>query len=140
MTQPAPITEDEVRDLVEGFFRSMHAGGPVEVQRPMFAPGVGIEAWTGRTFALDEHLALHEAFANEQHKILSLTIEPMAGDRVRAIGEVEWQAEIRGTGAVIRSIVGEDWTIERNESGRARFARYFSTGIRYLPGSAKLEI
>jgi hypothetical protein len=140
MSGSAPITEDEVRDLVLGFFHSMHAGGPVQAQRPMFAPGVGIETWLGAAFPLDEHLRLHRAFARERHTILALDVRPTPDGRAHAVGAVEWEAVVRDTGAVIQAAVDEDWIVERGEDGGPRFARDRSTGIRYLPGSATLEL
>lgn len=136
----APIGENEVRDLVLGFFHSVQMGGPAAALEPMFADGAAVETWFGRAFSLDGYLALHAAFAEERHTILDLALMPLAGGRVRVVGEVEWEAVILATGAILQAVIGEDWVVERADDGRLRFARFVSTGIRYLPGSATLEV
>lgn len=140
MDGDAPITEDEVRDLVLGFFHATHVGGPGEVLLPMFAEGVGVEMWFGPCFALDAFLELHGAFVRQRHTLLELAVQPLPGGRVRAVGEVEWEAVIRETGALVQAVVVGDWIVERSDDGGVRFARCASTDIRYLPGSAMLEI
>ncbi len=141
--QKLPISEEEVRALITNWFHSVHNGGPAEYQERLFAPGVKIEAWTGATFDIPQHIQLHNGFEDEVHRILSLDVTPLDGNRVRARGEAEWEATIKGRVAEprrIRSVVEEDWIIERGPDGRPRFARYFSCAIRYLPGSATLDL
>ena len=40
----------------------------------------------------------------------------------------------------IRADCGEDWIIERDPEGQLRFARYLTSSMRYLPGSAELTL
>lgn len=136
----APISENEARDLVCGFFHAVHLGGSAGALEPMFAPGVMVETWVGPPRSLEAHLEVHARLVREQHTLLETTLVPLADGRVRVIGEVEWEAVVRDTGAIIQAVVDADWILERAEDGRVRFARCAATGIRYLPGSATLEV
>ena len=139
------ITEAEVRRLVEDWFEAVRTEAPLDVQLKHFAPGVKVEAWTGATFDIPRHMELHRGFADEAHRILSLAVTAIEGrsDRVRVEGEVEWEATIKANvdePRRIKAIVGEEWTVERGPGGQARFVHYYSKSIRYLSGSATLDL
>jgi len=140
MRGDAPISEYEVRDLVAGFFHAVHIGGSAAALAPMFAPGVAIETWFGPPRTLEAYLDVHARLVREQHTLLDTTLVPMADGRMRVLGEIEWEAVIAATGAIVQAVVSADWIVERAEDGRARFARCAATAIRYLPGSATLEV
>jgi hypothetical protein len=140
-----PISEEEVRALITDWFNAVHNGAPAEYQQQLFAPGVKVEAWTGAAFDIPHHIALHQDLADEVHRIRSLRLTPVAGDpaRTRVHGEVEWEATVKNRATEprrIRSLVEEEWIVERGPDGQPRFARYFSCAIRYLPGSATLDL
>jgi len=138
MDGDAPITEDEVRDLALGFFHALRAQSEWTAA-VLFAGGAPLETWFCGALPLADLLSFHAAFAEERHTILELSLQPAAGGRVRAVGEVEWEAVVRDSGAIVQAVLEEDWLIERAEDGGVRFAAYRSAEIRYLPGSAMLE-
>jgi hypothetical protein len=138
-----PITEAEVRDLTMRWFEAVGAKLPIEQQRQFFAPGVGIETWTGVSLSIEAQIARHDDLTDDDHSILWLKVEPLADGRVRATLDLRWEATklTDQTGEKrIRADCGEDWIIERGPDGRLRFARYLTSSMRYLAGSVKLNL
>jgi hypothetical protein len=137
------ITEAEVRDLATRWFDAVRSKAPLAEQRRFFAPGVSIEAWTGVTVPLEAQIAMHEPMTQDDHIFHWLKLEPLVDGRVRVTAEVRWEAtKVTGQGGEqhIRADVGEDWIVERDSAGKLRFARYLASSMRYLPGSATLDI
>ena len=134
-----PITEAEVRDLATRWFNAVAMKLPIEQQRTFFAPGVKLEAWTGTAISLEQQIALHDDLMDEVHSIRGMAVEPLADGRVRANVDLHWDA-IKSGEKRIRADIGEEWIIERGADGRPRFARYLASTVRYLPGSATLDL
>jgi len=134
-----PITEAEVRDLATRWFDAVAMKLPIEQQRTFFAPGVKLEAWTGTAISLEQQIALHDDLMDEVHSIRGMAVEPLADGRVRATVDLHWDA-IKSGEKRIRADIGEEWIIERGADGRPRFARYLASTVRYLPGSATLDL
>ena len=135
------ITEQDVRAFIDAWFDAVRDKRPLADQQHFFAPGVGIDTWAGATLSLEQQIAIHDTLADEAHVINSLTLEPLADGRVRAVAEVTWEAtKTVGDRGRIVADAGEDWTIERGPDGECRFARYLTSSMRYRPGSAELEI
>jgi len=137
------ITEAEVRDLAIRWFDAVAMKLPIEQQRTFFAPGVKLEAWTGTAISLEQQIAMHDDLTDEVHAIRGLRVEPLADGRVRATVELHWEAtkpSDQPGEKHIRADIGEEWIIERGADGRPRFARYLASTVRYLPGSAKLDL
>lgn len=138
-----PISELEVHELAEGWFRALEAHAPLHELEPFFAPGVRIQAPDGTAHDLEGYLRLHDRWRDESHRIVSLGLEAQLGPIARAVArvEIEWEATLNreGTPERIRAVLGEEWTIERGPGARPRFARYTSAEVRPLPGSAPLE-
>jgi len=135
-----PIREGEVRDLIAGWFEAVCEKLPIEQQRLFFAPGVAIDTWDGVVLPLETQIAIHDGLTDERHVINSLELETLADGKVRAVADVTWEATRTNDGGRIVADAGEDWTIERGEDGRCRFARYLTSSMRYRPGSAELEL
>ena len=105
------ITEEEVRTLIHAWFDAVRDKLPLNEQKQFFAPGVDIDVWTGDGITLEQQFALHENLTDESHAINTLTLEPEAGDRVRAVADVRWEATktIGDKGRIVAD-AGEDWT------------------------------
>ncbi len=137
------ITETEVSEFVRRWFHAVHSRASFADQRKFFAPGVGIETWVGVTLRLEDPIALHEHLTDESHEFYWLRVEALPDERVHATADLRWEAT-KETGAPgekrIRADCGEDWIIERGADGELRFARYLTSSMRYLPGSAQLDL
>ena len=139
----APITEADVRDLASRWFDAVRLKLPIEEQRRFFAPGVKIETWAGVSLPLETQMALHDSLTDEDHSLRWMKVEALADGRVRATADMRWEAtkttDQPGEKRILADC-GEDWIIERGTDGQLRFARYLTSSMRYLPGSAKLDL
>jgi hypothetical protein len=138
-----PITEADVRNLVTRWFDAVRLKLPIEKQRRFFAPGVKIETWAGVTLPLESQIAIHDRLTDEDHILHWLKLEPLAAGRVHATADMRWEATKitdRPGEKRIRADCGEDWIIERGTDGQLRFARYLTSSMRYLPGSAAVDL
>jgi hypothetical protein len=137
------ISEADVRDFATRWFEAVRSKAPLAEQRRFFAPGVSIETWAGVTVPLEAQIAMHEPFTQDDHTFHWLKVEPLPDGRVHVTADVLWEAtkvtDQRGEKR-IRADVGEDWIVERDTSGGLRFARYLASSMRYLPGSATLDL
>lgn len=137
------ISEQEVRDFVTRWFNAVHSRMPLEQQRAFFAPGVGIETWAGITLPLEAQVELHNHVTEESHEFHWLKVNPLPDGRAHATADLRWQATKQTSTPGerrIRADCGEDWLIERGPDGQLRFARYLTSSMRYLPGSAELDL
>lgn len=140
-----PISELEVHDLAEAFFRAVEERAPLQKVEQHFAPGVRIQAPDGTAYDLEGYLRLHDRWRDETHRVVSLDLEhlpgPIARTTVRA--NVEWEATLNsaeGRPERIRAVISEDWLVERGPGAQPRFGRYVSADVRPLPGSAPIEL
>ncbi len=136
----SPITEADVRALIEAWFKAVADKLPIEEQQRFFAPGVVIDTWAGVKVPLDMQIAIHELLTDEGHVINSLELEQLDDGRVRAVADVTWEGTKVDDGGRIVADAGEDWTIERGPDGKCRFASYLTSSMRYRPGSAELDL
>jgi hypothetical protein len=140
------ITLQEVLDFADRWFHTMmHHGSPAE-QATFFAdPHSRIYVLEGgETIGFEEHYKLHLQWTNERHRFgnFLLTVLKTSPERVRATGQVHWQAEYvsRPPPNVIKAVVGEDWIIERMPSGELKYVLYMNTFHHLLPDSAPLAL
>ena len=56
-----------------------------------------LHRWNGVTFSLEEHHELHTQWINERHQFGQFSLTPLSAspERVRAVGTVYWQKEVR---------------------------------------------
>jgi hypothetical protein len=140
------ITLDEVRDLGARWFETVMRGGSAAEQAAFFLdPHSRIHVvWTGATFGFDEHHELHKQWIYEVHSLGDFTLTQLSAspERARATGTCYWQAEVAGRPPpnVIKSVVGEDWIVERTPSGALKFVLYMNTAHHLLPDSAPLAL
>ncbi len=141
-----PITLDEVIDHGTRWFNTVMSGGTAAEQAKFFLdPNSRIVVMpSGVTFNCEEHYQLHLQWINELHEFSEFNLMPLCEqpERVRAIGTVYWQAENPNQAKpnIIKSVVGEDWILERTASGKLKFILYMNTFHHLLPDSASLKL
>jgi len=139
------ILLDEIEALVHRFFEAVKSGSAADQAACFLDPHARIHIVnTGDTIGFEDHAKLHRQWTNERHLFGHFTLTPLttAPERARATGTVYWQAEYRDGRRpnVIRSVVGEDWIVERIPSGALRFVLYMNTFHHLLPDSAPLRL
>lgn len=140
------ITLQEVLDHGNAWFEVVMTGGSAEAQAAFFLhPHARIYVMNnGASFDMAGQAGLHTQWINEVHSFGEFTVTPLSQspERVRATGTVYWQAEYRdrkGPNNVIRSVVGEDWILERVPDGSLKFVLYLNLFHHLLPDSAGFE-
>ena len=74
----------------------------------------------------------------EPWDVVQLCDEP---ERARAKGGVLWQGRPPGgEDGPLKIVVGEDWIVQRVESGELKFALYINTHHQVLPDSAPFTL
>jgi len=140
------ITLEEIIEHGNKWFDTVMGGGSTEEQAAFFLhPDSRIYViHSGITINFPEHVTLHKQWINEFHKFGEFELIPLndSPSRVRAIGTVYWQAEYpnRPPPNLIKSVVGEDWILERTPSGELKFVLYINTFHHLLPDSASLSL
>jgi len=140
------ITLDDVQDFGTSWFNAVATGASAAEQAQFFFhPHARIYViWNGATISLEDHEKLHAQWINEQHRFGHFDLTPLnaSPERVRARGTVYWQAEFpdRPAPNVIKAVVGEDWLLERANSGELKSVLYVNTFHHMLPESAPLDL
>ena len=84
---------------------------------------------------------IHTQLINEVHDLRNFTITKISDkpERVRLIGSTYWEGTYKkDPSKVIRSLVGEDWIIERTDEG-LKFVMYLHPYFELFPESAPLD-
>jgi hypothetical protein len=138
------ITLDEVLDHATRWFDTVmiHGGSAAEQAVFFLHPHPRIFVVNvGASIDMEEQARLHRQWKNEVHRLGSFIVTPLSRspERVRAVGTVYWQAEYRdrkGPNNVIKSVVGEEWILERVPDGSLKFVLYINGFHHILPDSA----
>src|SRR4029078_4277612 len=139
------ITLDDVQDFGTSWFNAVTTGASAAEQAQFFFhPHARIYViWNGATISLEDHEKLHAQWINEQHRFGHFDLTPLnaSPERVRARGTVYWQAEFpdRPAPNVIKAVVGEDWLLERANSGELKFVLYVNTFTPIPPDTLSLH-
>ncbi len=98
----------------------------------------------GTCFDASAQRKLHKRFLNERHVLGEFELVQIcdAPERARAKGWVYFEALYKDhpERGMLKSIVGEEYIIERCVDGKLRFIQYNSTFFAPLPGSAPFDI
>lgn len=139
------ITQDEIFAFGDRWFETVTQFGTADEQAEFFAiesPRIYITS-SGFSCNMAEHEKLHQQWIDEQHAFGNFNITPLSQkpERVRATGSVYWQATYKNKpDQVIKAVVGEDWIIERIDSGQLKFILYMNNFHHLLPNSATLVL
>lgn len=141
------ITQKDVIDLSNQFHGLvMDKKGSAEEQAEFFLyPEPMIILLQGGDVSLQKNYEIHQKLTDEVHIpqpdwiISSLCKNP---ERVRAVGCIYWEGRLKESkdgSAKIKCLAGEDWIIQRTNSGKLKFALYINTYHYFLPDSAKID-
>jgi hypothetical protein len=140
------ILMNEFHELLTMFFNSVHCGKKTEDEVAIhFAHNYPlIIAPDGSYFDMHTHRQLHKRFSYEHHtigefKLIQLSEHP---ERARAKGWVYFEAKYNNqkNDGLLKSIVGEEYIVERGEDNRIKFVQYNSTFFAPLPDSIPFDI
>lgn len=141
------IEKADLKALAIDFFKSVHGG--VEDEATVGAHFVDparaqLVAPDGSHFTITSHRELHRRFLDEKHVLgdFELVQISSAPERARAKGWVYFEARYKDAPerGLLKSIVGEEYILERGEDGKVRFIQYNSTFFATLPDSAEFNI
>ncbi len=136
----------EFHALLNGFFDAVHCGSQDEaVVAEHFAHKYPlIITPDGGYFDMSAHRSLHKKFSYESHQIGEFNLVQLSDspERARATGWVYFEARYHDPKkeGLLKSIVGEDYIIERGKDDRVRFVQYHSTFFAPLPDSIPFDI
>jgi len=147
MISATPLTESEVKELVDAWYKALDVHAPVEELVPLVA-SEGLEMYwpEGPTFGVDEfkgwyHKVTH-LFFDEVHTMKTLEITPRGNEAdVKLV--VNWQAKVWNPPDPNSKWLGMDarqtWVVTRSEDGsRAVIKKYVVDGMDLMPGSSPL--
>jgi hypothetical protein len=140
------ILMSEVHQLLNDFFDSVHCGSKSEEDVAIHFAHKNplIITPDGSYFDMYAHRKLHKRFSYESHRIGEFHLTPLSDlpERARATGWVYFEAKYhqQDSDELLKSIVGEDYILERGIDNRVRFIQYNSTFFAPLPDSIAFNI
>ena len=142
-----PITKDDVISLMNEFHDVvMRRKGTAAEQAAFFLNPDEARVFVphGADLSLQTNYEIHQKLTDEVHiplepwDITALSTEP---ERARAVGAVYWEGRMVGSAdAVIKSVVGEDWIVQREPSGDLKIVLYINPYHHFLPDSAQIDL
>lgn len=142
-----PITKDDVISLMNEFHDVvMRRKGTAAEQAAFFLNPNEARVFVphGEDLSLQTNYEIHQKLIDEVHiplepwDITTLSTEP---ERARAVGAVYWEGRLVGSaGALIKSVVGEDWIVQREPSGDLKIVLYINPYHHFLPDSAQIDL
>jgi len=147
MISAEPLTESEVKELVDAWYLALDVHAPFEELVPLVASS-GLEMYwpEGPTFGVDEFKGWYDrvtrTFFDEVHTMKDLSISPR-GNEADVKLTVNWQAKVWNPPDAKSKWLGMDahqtWVVTRSEDGtRAVIQKYVVDGMDLMPGSATL--
>jgi hypothetical protein len=147
MISTTPLTEPEVKELVDAWYKALDVHAPFEELVPLVASS-GLEMYwpEGPTFGVDEFNGWYDrvtrTFFDEVHTMKELEITPRDGEAdVKLV--VNWQAKVWNPPEAKSKWLGMDarqtWVVARSDDGsRAVIQKYVVDGMDLMPGSSSL--
>ena len=147
-SQPAVLTEAEVRDLVTTWYKKLDVHAPAPEVAALVADGELEMRFPEATlrnrqeFVEKWYEVVIRRFFDEVHEMRKLDVE-LAGDKAYVNLVVRWQAKIWDPPAPKSTYLGFDaaqrWVVTRSpHSGNAAVQTYIVDELKPLPGSASL--
>jgi hypothetical protein len=140
------LTESEVKELVDGWYRKLDVHAPVDEVLPLAADD-GLEmvfpeaTLHGHADLRNWYETVTRRFFDEVHEMRQLDISPN-GDRADVKLVVNWQARIWDPPEAKSKWLGFDayqtWVVERAADGKPVITRYVVDDLAPMPGSASL--
>ena len=141
------ITKADIIGLMNAFHDTvMFDKGDAAAQGRFFLhPEPRIFIPHGADLTLQDNYEIHQRLTDESHHIIEpLDVTPLsdAPERARAVCAVYWQGRVIGSdeSAIIKCVVGEDWIVQRTESGELKIALYVNSYHHFLPDSAPVAL
>jgi hypothetical protein len=142
-----PLTEQEIRELAEVWYRKLDVHAPMVEVLPMLSED-GLEMRfpeaTLTTMAEFEgwYQRVIRIFFDEVHRVKSVTAE-INGAKAKVNVVVEWQASVWNPPAAgsarIKLDADQSWVVERSAAtGKPVISVYTVNGLNYHEGSARL--
>jgi len=141
------ISLDEILDLGARYHHLMGiAKGDAAAQAAFFLhPNPVIFVAHAGDLTLQANHEIHKGMTDEEFfhlepwDVTQLCDEP---ERARAVGAVLWHGRSVDDepDAIARTVVGEDWIVQRAPDGELKFALYLNTHHQSLPGRATFSL
>jgi hypothetical protein len=147
MISTTPLTEADVKELVDAWYKALDVHAPFEELVPLVAAS-GLEMYwpEGPTFGVDEFKGWYDrvtrTFFDEVHTMKGLEITPR-GNQADVKLVVNWQAKVWNPPEAKSKWLGMDarqtWVVARSDDGsRAVIQKYVVDGMDLMPGSSSL--
>ncbi len=141
------IEKDDVISLMNAFHDvSMVRKGTAAEQAAFFLNPDEARVFVphGEDISMQTNYEIHQKLTDEVHiplepwDITQLSTTP---ERARAVGVVYWEGRVANApDAVIKIVVGEDWIVQRDQSGDLKIVLYVNTNHYFLPDSAQIDL
>lgn len=147
MSNSSPLTETEVREFAEAWYRKLDVHEPLENYHPLMTSDVqmvfpeatvtGFEGFTGW------YERVITIFFDEVHTVKETKISSVNGDKAEVKVVVKWEASIWKPPAANSERIILDayqtWDVVRSqETGKPAISKYVVDSLDYAPGSATL--
>jgi hypothetical protein len=141
------ITKDDVIALMNEFHDVvMRRKGTAAEQAAFFLNPDEARVFVphGEDLALQTNYEIHQKLTDEVHiplEPLDVTMLSTEPERARAVGAVYWEGRlVDSADALIKSVVGEDWIVQREPSGDLKIVLYINPYHHFLPDSAQIDL
>jgi hypothetical protein len=141
------ITKDDVISLMNEFHDVvMRRKGTAAEQAAFFLNPDEARVFVphGEDLTLQTNYEIHQKLTDEAHiplEPLDVTMLSTEPERARAVGAVYWEGRlVDSADALIKSVVGEDWIVQRGPSGDLKIVLYINPYHHFLPDSAQIDL
>ena len=139
------ITKDEIIELMNQFHDVvMKEKGDGKAQAKFFFhPEPRIIILHGTDLSMQRNYEIHQNLEDEIHvPCKDWLITPLCDqpERARCVGAVYWQARQKGSTKLLKCVVGEDWIVQRIETGELKIVMYINSYHHFLPDSSSIDL
>jgi hypothetical protein len=147
MSNSAPLTESEVREFAEAWYRKLDVHEPLENYRPLLAedvkfvfPEATVEGFDGYTGWYERVIRL---FFDEVHTVKEVTLTSVSDEKADVKVIVKWEASVWNPPEPYSKRIILDayqtWVVKRSPAtGAPAIATYIVDELKYYEGSATL--
>lgn len=147
MSELAPLTEAEVREFAEAWYRKLDVHEPLENYRPLLAENVELVFPEATVKGFDGYAGWYERviniFFDEVHTVKETTLTSVSEEKADVKVVVKWEASVWKPPAPNSERIVLDayqtWVVVRSsETQKPVIARYVVDSLDYAEGSARL--